>query len=101
MTTLERRKPKTIHYPDSDGKPMAVTHLHVLAFMLANHALQDILHRRHGRLWVASNICWYFLERDRKKRISPDTMADRLRLIDRSNGAIIPSRLENVEAQEQ
>jgi Uma2 family endonuclease len=72
LRTKTRRK---IHYPDSDGKPMAETPAHVLAIMMIHQALEDFFRSRQQQAWVTSNIFWYYSEGDRKKRVSPDTMA--------------------------
>ena len=63
-------------YPDSDGKPMAETPLHVAAIIWLFQALQDLLARRSD-VWLAANLFFYY-ERNkggkRYRRVSPDVL---------------------------
>ncbi|MFM9960917.1 MAG: Uma2 family endonuclease [Planctomycetaceae bacterium] len=64
-------KPYKIIYPDSDGKPMAETDIHIdqmtdLYFALDWHFRDD------PNVYLARNMLFYFVEGDPKKRISPD-----------------------------
>ncbi|MFM9960918.1 MAG: Uma2 family endonuclease [Planctomycetaceae bacterium] len=60
-----------IDYPDSDGKPMAETEIHIdqmtdLYFALDWHFRDD------PNVYLARNMLFYFVEGDPKKRIAPD-----------------------------
>jgi len=63
-----------IHYPSSDGKPMAETGIHVNAIMLLHQALQDFFADRPD-VYIASDMFWYWKEGDIRKRLAPDVMA--------------------------
>jgi Uma2 family endonuclease len=60
-------------YPDSDGKPMAETGIHVKAILW----LYFVLRQRFGNredIYVAANMYLYYVEGQPKKRRSPDVM---------------------------
>jgi Uma2 family endonuclease len=67
------RRPKPIVYPDSDGKPMAETELHVdellrlLQILRAFFALQP-------DVYVAGNLILYYEEGNPRASVSPDVM---------------------------
>ena len=72
MATIDRsRGAKPIHYPESDGKPIAETPIHRdnlagLIEMLRDH------YRGDPTVYVSGNMFLYFVEGDPKKAISPD-----------------------------
>jgi len=62
-----------IHYPSSDGEPMAETPIHIRALLLLLQAMEDTL----GNLtdvFIAANIFWYWEEGNPKARRAPDLM---------------------------
>lgn len=65
---------RKIIYPESDGKPMAETGIHVAAIMLLHSMLEDFLQPKHKQVWIASNIYWFYERGEPKCRVSPDTM---------------------------
>ncbi len=75
MGALEKartsRRGKAVHYPESDGKPMAETDVHWHAMADLAYQLQ---HRYRDRddVYVASNNLVYYVEGDPRKRFSPD-----------------------------
>jgi Uma2 family endonuclease len=72
MATVDRKSGvKPIHYPESDGKPMAETPIHAdnlagLIQMLKEHYEGD------DSVYISGNMFLYFVEGDPKKAISPD-----------------------------
>jgi Uma2 family endonuclease len=60
-------------YPDSDGKPMAETGIHVLAIYWLYGMLRQHFHARED-VYVAANMFLYYVEGQPKKRRSPDVM---------------------------
>lgn len=62
-----------IDYPESDGKPMAETPIHVEAIILLHQALQDFFRGRDD-VFVASDIFWYWQEGNNEVSTSPDVM---------------------------
>jgi Uma2 family endonuclease len=62
-----------VHYPSSDGKPMAETELHVLAII----DLYDVLGRFFASrpdVFVAADMFWYWREGDKSQCLAPDIM---------------------------
>jgi len=71
MSTVDRKRVKPIHYPESDGKPIAETPIHYdnlagLMQMLKDHYAGD------PSVYISGNMFLYFVEGDPKKSISPD-----------------------------
>ncbi len=61
-----------IVYPESDGKPMAETWIHVRAMHWLHQALEDFFHDRPD-VFIASDMFWYWKE-GRTKTTAPDVM---------------------------
>ena len=61
-----------IHYPESDGEPMAETDLH-RDWMFR---IIDILQQRFEgqQVYVSGNLLLYFVEGDPTKSVAPDTL---------------------------
>lgn len=62
---------RILHYPPSDGKPMAETQKHVNQIIHTISAL-DIFFADHPDVYVAGNNFVYWEEGNPKARISPD-----------------------------
>lgn len=62
-----------VHYPSSDGKPMAETDFHVLAIRLLLDALDDVFAARDD-VYVAGNVNWYWEQGNPRARRAPDVM---------------------------
>jgi Uma2 family endonuclease len=60
-------------YPDSDGKPMAETGIHVLTIYWLYGMLRQHFHARDD-VYIAANMFLYYVEGQPKKRRSPDVM---------------------------
>jgi Uma2 family endonuclease len=60
-------------YPESDGKPMAETPIHVAAIIWLYQALEDLFARRKD-VFLAANIFFYYKFGNPKKRTSPDVL---------------------------
>jgi Uma2 family endonuclease len=76
MVIVSREHPDIengIHYPCSDGKPMAETDFHVDAIRLLLDALDDYFADRSDA-YVAGNVFWYWREEHPSKRRAPDAM---------------------------
>lgn len=63
---------KKIHYPESDGKPMAETDLHRQEMVREINALE--LYFAGQKVYVSGNILVYYVEGNPKKCFSPDVM---------------------------
>ncbi|MDW8364910.1 MAG: Uma2 family endonuclease [Abditibacteriales bacterium] len=66
---LER--PKQIHYPASDGKPMAETDTHRNQMTDLIEALKDF-YRDAPDVYVSGNLLLYYEEGNKHKRVAPD-----------------------------
>lgn len=59
-----------IHYPESDGKPMAETDVHFECIIRVRNLLK---HRYRGqRVYVGSNLMVYYVKGDPRKSVAPD-----------------------------
>jgi Uma2 family endonuclease len=60
-------------YPESDGKPMAETDLHIDCLIDLREALKDFF-RNDPDVYVSGNIFVYYKEGDPRKQVSPDVL---------------------------
>ena len=60
-------------YPDSDGKPMAETGIHVIAIIWLHQMLRYHFRVRDD-MYIAANMFLYYVEGQPKKRRAPDIM---------------------------
>ena len=71
MTTLERPvRPRRVHYPESDGKPMGETDLHRDLMTDLIFALKWFL--RSTQAYVAGNLFIYYEEGNPRAVVAPD-----------------------------
>ncbi len=74
MATVPKHLASTeVHYPDSDGKPLGETPLHILNILWTLESLQ----RRFAAekdVYVAGNMFLYYVEGDRNRHVSPDIL---------------------------
>lgn len=63
----------TIHYPDSDGKPIAESDSHVSLIVYCRDALRLFFADRASSVYVSGNNFVYYREGDPRARFSPDT----------------------------
>lgn len=68
MTTATTEK--QIHYPESDGKPMAETDVHIDALIYLREALKDYL-RNEPQVYVAGNMLLYYEEGNPSACVAP------------------------------
>jgi Uma2 family endonuclease len=61
-----------VHYPESDGKPMAETETHFETMVDLVHQLRWHLAARTDRTHVAGNQLWYWVEGDPRQSVAPD-----------------------------
>jgi len=61
----------TIHYPESDGKPMAETDVHIEQLINLRFALKTYF-RADPLVYVAGNLLLYYIEGDPRERVAPD-----------------------------
>ncbi len=61
---------KPVFYPETDGKPMAETDIHVSLLL----ELRVVLQYAFPEAYVSGNICLYYEEGNPKKMISPDVL---------------------------
>jgi Uma2 family endonuclease len=69
--TYSFEKPKEVIYPESDGKPMAETDVHIDQIIDLRKALQAY-YRDNPTVYVSGNIFIYYLENDTREQVSPD-----------------------------
>jgi Uma2 family endonuclease len=75
MATVSKRVRK-VHYPDSDGKPVGETPIHVCNLLYAFYSLRQYFGDR-PRVYVAGNMFVYYEEGNPRKHVSPDVFAVR------------------------
>jgi Uma2 family endonuclease len=63
-----------IHYPESDGKPMGETDVHIDALICLREALRDYF-RDDPRMYVAGNMLLYYEEGNPAACVAPDVFA--------------------------
>jgi Uma2 family endonuclease len=71
MTTAQQ-----IHYPESDGKPMGETDVHIDALIYLREALRDHF-REDPQLYVAGNMLLYYEEGNPAACVAPDVFVVR------------------------
>src|SRR5215475_7189396 len=62
---------KPIHYPETDGKPMAETDVHIDVLIYLREALRDHF-RDDPRVYVAGNMLFYYEEGNPAACVAPD-----------------------------
>ena len=72
LDSTPQRK-QTVHYPDSDGKPMAESDSHVSLIAYCRDALRLFFADRASSVYVSGNNFVYYREGDPRARFSPDT----------------------------
>ena len=72
MSTIDRKRgAKPIHYPESDGKPIAETPIHRDNLAGLIEMLRD-LYEGDPSVYISGNMFLYFAEGDPRKVVSPD-----------------------------
>ncbi|MCC5899857.1 MAG: Uma2 family endonuclease [Phormidium sp. BM_Day4_Bin.17] len=66
-------KSQTIHYPDSDGQPMADNTLQFRWIVIIKENL-DLIFADDPNVFVAGDLLWYPIEGDNRTRRAPDAM---------------------------
>ena len=67
------RPARPVHYPDSDGQPMAENDLQYEWIVTIKGGLKALFANRDD-VYVAGDLLWYYVEGDNKSRVAPDTM---------------------------
>ena len=73
MSTTQWVSRPSVHYPDSDGRPMAENTLQFRWIVTIKEGL-DALFRDRADVFVAGDLLWYPIEGDRKTRMAPDAL---------------------------
>ena len=73
MATVSKRK---VHYPDSDGKPVGETSVHVSNLLWSFGSLRDHF-AANPKMYVAADMFVYYEEGNPRKHVSPDLFAVR------------------------
>ena len=68
-----RPPPPPVHYPDSDGRPIADTTLQFQWIANIKNWL-DVLFRNRPDVFVAGDLLWYPIEGDNTTRMAPDAL---------------------------
>jgi hypothetical protein len=66
--------PTPIHYPESDGKPMGETDVHIDALIYLREAWRDYF-RDDPQMYVAGNMLLYYEEGNPAACVAPDVFA--------------------------
>jgi Uma2 family endonuclease len=74
MSTSSAKPKREIHYPDSDGKPMGETGIHVDATMEFFGTLKWVAFGHRRDVYVASNMFFYYEQGNPKAVKAPDVM---------------------------
>lgn len=61
-----------VEFVDSDGEPMAETHVHADQMTYLYRALEELARRRGERAYVGMNQLFYWDPKDAKQRLAPD-----------------------------
>lgn len=69
-------KQHEVYYPESDGKPVAETEIHVDELLTARFVLKEHF-RDVDDVYVSGNMLLYFLEGDPRKSVAPDVFVVR------------------------
>jgi len=69
--SLRNPQPATIVYPETDGKPMAETDMHIGLMIDPRHALKTFFERAPD-VYVGSNLLVYYVEGNPRKCFAPD-----------------------------
>jgi Uma2 family endonuclease len=72
-TVPQQRRPREIHYPSGDGKPMAETELHLLDMIDTILLLRDYFAARPN-VYVGGNLLLYYEEGNPRKHVAPDVL---------------------------
>ncbi len=74
QTVPPRRTPRKEYLPESDGKPMAETDIHLNLLIALRHALKQYFRARND-VYVSGNIFLYYRDTDgHRKNVSPDIL---------------------------
>lgn len=76
MSLRKEERLFTIHYPESDGEPMAETDLHYRLMTDLRFELEQYF-RDDADVYVSGNILLYYVEGNPKKRVAPDVLVAR------------------------
>jgi Uma2 family endonuclease len=69
--SLVQTPPPEIEYPESDGKPLAETDIHIDCILYLRGVLK--WHYRGQKVYVGSNLLVYYVEGDPRKSVAPDS----------------------------
>lgn len=78
MSTIANDQATAVYYPETDGKPMGETELHVQLITDLRFALREIFRDRED-IHVGSNLLLYYEEGNPRKFIAPDVFVARVR----------------------
>jgi Uma2 family endonuclease len=68
---MPETRQREVHYPESDGKPLAESDFHFEVIIDLIHALQDH-YAGQPDMYVTGNLLLYYVEGDPRKSVSPD-----------------------------
>ncbi|MGA1264079.1 MAG: Uma2 family endonuclease [Prochlorothrix sp.] len=73
VTQIQTSAPPAIHYPDSDGQPMA-DNTEQFRWIVTLQGGLDALFQDDPNIFVAGDLLWYPVEGNNKIRVAPDAM---------------------------
>jgi hypothetical protein len=66
-----------VHYPESDGKPVAETDIHIDCLLTTREVLRQYFLARDPMVYVAGNLFVYYERGNPKRRVAPDVFVVR------------------------
>jgi Uma2 family endonuclease len=77
MSTSSTKTPPEVHYPESDGKPMGETGIHVNSIFEIFGTLKRVVFREAADVYVVADMFFYYEEGNPKAVKAPDVMIAR------------------------
>jgi Uma2 family endonuclease len=74
MSTSSTKTPPEVHYPESDGKPMGETQIHVYTNLEIYGTLNTVLFRNSPDIYVTADMFFYYEEGNPRAVKAPDVM---------------------------
>ena len=74
MSTSSAKAPAEVHYPDSDGKPMGETGIHVNTTIELFATLKKYIYKDHPSVYVAADMFFYYEQGNPRAVKAPDIM---------------------------
>ncbi|MBI3972494.1 MAG: Uma2 family endonuclease [Chloroflexi bacterium] len=77
VTAPPRHPPDDVHYPESDGKPVAETDAHIHCLLRTLELLYEHFRERDPQVYVGGNMFVYYEPGNTRRRVAPDVFVVR------------------------